>query len=107
MSKIPTPAITAGFVASSKQALGHAADAGKSAVGAGKDIAVSANSRLAGHLSDKGVWGTMKHGAGKYPLVVGAAGVTAATVAAYKVMGPRENDIRMQRAASQEQGMQR
>ena len=100
-------AIATGILNSTKQAGTHALDAVKGVAVAGKDMAVGANGRLAGHLADKGVWGTIKHGAGKYPLVAGAAVVTGAYVAATKVMGPRESDIRMQRAAAQAQGVQR
>ena len=96
-----------GILKSSKAAGAHAIDAMKGAAVAGKDLAVSANSRLAGNIAEKGVWGTMKHGARQYPLVVGAAAITGAYVVGTKVMGPRESDIRMKRAAAQEQGMSR
>lgn len=101
MSKVPT-----GFVASSKQAIGHAADASKVALGAGKDMAVNANSRLAGHLADKGAWGTLKHGVTKYPLVAGAAAVGATYVAGTAIMGRNQQRVLEARAA-QEQGLQR
>lgn len=94
------------ILSSTKQAGTHALDAVKGVAVAGKDMAVNANSRLAGHIADKGVWGTMKHGAAKYPLVTGAAAVTGAYVVGTKVMGPREQHVREQRAA-QEQGLQR
>lgn len=84
----------------------HAFDAAKGVAVAGKDMAVGANSRLAGHIADKGVWGTMKHGAAKYPLVTGAAAITGAYVVGTKVMGPREQHVREQRM-TQEQGLQR
>ncbi len=102
MSKVPTT----GILNSTKQAGSHAYDAAKAVAVAGKDAVVNTNSRLAGHIADKGVWGTMKHVAGTKPLLVGAAGVTAAYVVGTKVMGRNEQRVREARMG-QEQGQQR
>lgn len=98
--------VASGIAGSVKQAGSHAGEAIKATAVAGKDMAVSANSRLAGHLGDKGVWGTIKHGAAKYPLVAGAAAVTGTYLVATKVMGPNERQARESRMG-QEQGLQR
>ncbi len=103
MSKIPTPAAATGFVASSKQALGHAADAGKSAFGAGKDIAANANRTVADTIKrEKGVWGAVKYGAREYPLVAGAAAVGTAYVAGTAIMGSNRQRVLEARGAQQE-----
>lgn len=96
-----------GILNSVKAAGGHSVDAVKGVAVAGKDMAVNANSRLAGHISEKGVWGTTKHIAARQPLLVGAAAVTGAYVVGTKVLGRNEQRVLEARAAAEQQVLQR